>query len=357
MPKILFLTVHRPNRSPSQRFRFEQYLPFLKENGFEYLHFFLLNEADDRVMYSKGKILAKLILVLKSIYKLMKLLPKAKAYDFIFIQRECFMLGTSFFEKKLSKLNSKLIFDFDDAIWLLDVSKANKSFAWLKDPNKVAEIISFSDTVVAGNSYLADYARQFNKNVKIIPTTVDTSLYSKKKTKSTDKICIGWTGSITTIKYFEDAVPVLLKLKQKFGDKICFKVIGDPLYNDESLEIKGIGWNQETEIEELSEFDIGIMPQPYNEWTKGKCAFKGLLYMALEIPAVLSPVGVNAELIKDGENGFLAATEDEWIEKLSRLIESKELRLKIGKAGKETVEKAFSVESQKNNYLALFKNS
>ena len=355
MPKILFLTIHRPDRSPSQRFRFEQYLPYLKEKGFDCTHFFLLNEKDDKNFYSKGKIVSKLGLVLKSISKLFKLSRTVNNYDFIFIQRESFMLGTSYFEKRFSKSRAKLIYDFDDSIWLLDVSNANKAFAWLKNPDKTSKIISVCDTVIAGNDYLGNYAKEYNKNVVVIPTTINVTEYSKKEKQVSDKIWIGWSGSLTTIKHFEHSIPFLSKLKQKFGNKIAFKVIGDPTYINESLNIKGVEWKSETEVEELLIFDIGIMPLPNDKWAMGKCGLKGLQYMALEIPTIMSPVGVNTEIIKDGENGFLASTEEEWINKLSTLIESKTLREKIGKAGRETVVNKFSVESQKNNYLALFK--
>ena len=355
MPKILFLTVHRPDRSPSQRFRFEQYLPYLKQNGFDYLHFFLLNEKDDKVFYSSGKLVSKLILVIKSVFKLFKIIKTANDYDFIFIQRECFMLGTSYFEKRFSKLKAKLIYDFDDSIWLLDVSNANKAFAWLKNPNKTSKIIALSDAVVTGNAYLTEYAKQFNQNVKLIPTTVDTAMYHKKKANESDKICIGWSGSLTTIKHYETVTPILKKLKNKYGGKLLFKVMGDENYENTELGIKGIKWSSETELDVLSTFDIGIMPLPNDEWAKGKCGLKGLLYMSIEIPTIMSPIGVNTEIIIEGENGFLAITEEEWIIKLSDLIESKTLREKIGKAGRETVVKRFSAEAQKNNYLALFK--
>jgi glycosyltransferase involved in cell wall biosynthesis len=355
MPSILFLTVHRPDRSPSQRFRFEQYIPFLKQNGFRCEHFFLLDEKDDKIFYSRGKIMAKLNLVLKSLGKLRGLLGKAGDYDFIFIQRECFMLGTSYFEKKISRSRAKVIYDFDDSIWLLDVSDANKKFAWLKDPDKTSKIISYCDVVVAGNAYLADYAKQFNANVKVIPTTIDTSSYNRSEKIPHQAVCIGWSGSLTTLKHFDFAVPFLKKLKERFGDKITFKVIGDPTYFNAALNIKGTLWKSETEVEDLSAFDIGIMPLPDDKWAKGKCGLKGLQYMALEIPTVMSPVGVNTEIIEDGVNGFLASTENEWIEKLAMLIESKELRSKIGKAGRETVKERFSMEAQKNNYLSLFK--
>jgi glycosyltransferase involved in cell wall biosynthesis len=354
MPKILFLTVHRPDRSPSQRFRFEQYIPFLEENGYQCAHSFLLDAKKDKIFYSKGKIFGKLGIVLSSIVKLWTLSSRANEYDFIFIQRETFMLGTIFFEKRFAKSRAKLIFDFDDSIWLLDVSDANKKLAWLKNPDKTSEIISLCDVVVGGNPYLCNYAKQFNKHVKLIPTTIDTIEYVNKGNKNTT-ICIGWSGSLTTLKHFDFAVPILKKLKEKYGDKISIKAIGDANYKNEELKVISLPWKKENEVEELSTFDIGIMPLPDDKWASGKCGLKGLQYMALEIPTIMSPVGVNSEIIQDGVNGFLASTEEQWLDKLTQLIESKELRERIGKAGRRTVEEKYSIESQKTNYLKLFK--
>lgn len=355
MPKILFLAVHRPNRSPSQRFRFEQYLHFLNQQGFQHNFSYLLNENDDAFFYKRGYYFKKLSIIIKSFVKRLKELKRADEYDIIFVQRECFMLGSSYFEKKFSKSKAKLIFDFDDSIWLQNVSEANKTFAWLKNPRKTAEIISCSHLVIAGNPYLQKFASQYNPNSVIIPTTIDTNEYIKIKTAQSSKtIYIGWSGSITTIQHFEFALPVLKKIKLKYGNLIHIIVIGDSTYRSDELKINGKPWNKETEIEDLSQFDIGIMPLPDDEWAKGKCGLKGLQYMALEIPTIMSPVGVNTEIIQDGENGFLAATEDEWIQKLSLLIESPELREKLGKAGRKTVVEKYSVEANKQKYLDAF---
>ena len=356
MPKILFIAAHRPNRSPSQRFRFEQYLSYFKQNGFDYDFSYLISESDDKIFYQPGNFFTKLYIFLKSVLKRWNDLLRASEYDIIFVQREAFMTGSTFFEKKFSRSKAKLVFDFDDAIWHLDISDANKKFDWLKNPGKTAKIISFSNAIIAGNQYLADYAKHHNNNIVIIPTTIDTDEYVKTPSaNNNDKICIGWSGSITTIKHFEYAVSFLKKVKIKYGDRIEIKVIGDESYRNKELDIKGIAWNKKNELNELSSFDIGIMPLPDDEWAKGKCGLKGLQYMALEIPTIMSPVGVNSEIITDGENGFLADNEQEWLEKISRLIDSKELREKMGKKARKTVEDNYSVHSQKENYLHLFK--
>lgn len=357
MPRVLYLTLHRPDRSPSQRFRFEQYIDYLAENGFEPTFSYLLSDGDDKVFYKNGAIIEKVGILLRSSYRRLCEVLYAGRYDIIYIQRECFMLGTSFFEKRFSKSRSKLIFDFDDSIWIQNVSDANRKFSFLKNPSKTAEIIGFSDLIFAGNKYLQEYALQFNPKVVVVPTTIDTVEYSPTyRNKELDEpVCIGWSGSMTTIQHFNLAVPFLLKLKERYGDKVVFNVIGDGSFRNDALGIIGIPWIKQDEVAELSKFDIGIMPLPDDKWAKGKCGLKGLQYMALEVPTCMSPVGVNTEIIKDGINGFLPAEEHEWLEKISLLIESRELRERIGKAGRKTVVNSYSVESQKSVYLKQFR--
>ena len=346
---------HRLGRSPGQRFRCEQYLEYLQQYGYNITYSNLINESEDAIFYSKGNYLKKLLLFIKGYKRRLKDIKRAENFDIIFIYREAFMIGTTYFEKKLSKKCKNIILDFDDSIWLNDVSYGNSNLKWLKNPLKTDKIISLASCVFAGNSYLAEHARKFNENVKIIQTTIDTNYHTPEKwSKEKKGVCIGWTGTSTTLKHFETAVPVLNKIKQKYGNAIYFKVIVNFEYKNNILNLSSTPWNKETEIQDLCEFDIGIMPLPDDDWSKGKCGFKGLQYMALEIPTIMSPVGVNSEIITDGCNGFLASAEEEWIEKLSALIESSELREKLGKAGRQTVVEKYSVEAWKDKYLYYF---
>lgn len=355
MKKTLFICLHRPDRSPSQRFRFEQYLDFLNGNGYDCKHVFLLDEAGDKTFYSPGKHLGKALVLLSSLWILIRE-SFFRKYDIVFVQREAFMLGTPYFEKRFAK-RSKLIFDLDDSIWRQqtgEIKSNNELLYFLKNPNKTKDIINVADTIFAGNQYLADHALQFNRNVKIIPTTIDTDIYAVIPKKENDRVCIGWSGSFSTIIHFEFVVEVLKTLKKKYGNRIYFKVIGDGSYVNEELNIQGLPWVKETEIEDFSEIDIGLMPLPNDEWTKGKCALKGLQYMSLGIPCIMSPIGVNNDIIEDRVNGFLASTDEEWLERLSMLVESFELRQKVGSAGRKTVEDGFSIDSNKGLYLQYF---
>ncbi len=354
MPKVLFIAVHRPGRSPSQRFRFEQYMEFLESNGWDYDFSYLISEKDDEVFYRKGYVLRKALIFIKAIFIRIKDVLNASEYDLIFIQREAFFTGTTFFEKRFSQSKAKLVFDFDDSIWLPNVSDANKKLQWLKDGAKTQKIISYSDLVFAGNQYLANYAADYNNNVVVIPTTIDFSYHQIKSVKNSDKITIGWTGTSTTLGYLEEVMPILENLKIKYKEKIDFKIIVDVEKEYPSIDAKTTLWDKEDEIGELNKIDIGIMPLPDNQWTKGKCGFKGLQYMALEIPTIMSPVGVNSEIINVGVNGFLADSGGEWFESISKLIDSEQLRKQLGVNAKKTIEERYSVSSQKERYLSEF---
>lgn len=351
--RILFLVLHRKDRSPGQRYRHEQYVPFLEAAGFQCDFSPLLTATEDRIFYAPGNYVRKIRIGLKTLFRRLKDIRRAKRYDFIYIYRDAYFFG-SFIERRLAKSGATIIYDFDDAIWLKDENPNQGIFNKLKTPDKISRIISVSDRIIAGNEYLAIYARQFNPNVSIIPSTVDMARYALEPKPTNDRVCIGWTGSFSTIKHFETLVPALREIKAKYGDRVYFKLIGDPTYVEPTLGIQGVPWRSETEAFDLSELSIGVMPLPDNEWTRGKCAMKGLQYMALGIPTIMSPVGVNSVIIKDGENGFLAGTSTEWVEKLARLIEDADLRKIIGAAGMETVRKDFSVEANNEKWLAIF---
>jgi glycosyltransferase involved in cell wall biosynthesis len=354
MKNVLIVCVYPKDKVPGQRFRFEQYLDYLSANGFNITFSNLLNEKDYSFYYKKGNYLKKAFLVLKSIIKRYKEVKSASRYDIIFIFRECFFLGSSYFERKFAK-KSKVIFDYDDAIWITSTVSENNKWLWfLKNPNKTRQIIEVSQMVFAGNDYLAKYARQFNNNAVIIPTTIDTSKYLPAYNPEKDKICIGWSGSFSTIVNFTTCIEALKIVKKKYQDKVYFKVIGSADYYNAELNIQGLPWRKESEVKDLQEIDIGIMPLPDDDWAKGKCGLKGLQYMALAIPTIMSPVGVNSEIIEDGINGFLASDTNEWVNKLSLLIDSKNLRKTMGYKGRETVVSRFSIESNKILYLQYF---
>jgi glycosyltransferase involved in cell wall biosynthesis len=364
MPRVLLIVAHRLDRSPGQRYRFEQYLPYLEQHGFEFTLANLLDAADDRTFYGHGGAAGKAWVLLKGAARRLRDVARAQEHDAILLFREAYPLGSTWFERRFQNSGVPMIFDFDDAIWLDSTSDANRRFAWMKNGQKTNELIAMSHIVTAGNTYLANYARRFNANVRIVPTTIDTGSYTPRDEAPANDagsaqavIRIGWTGSPTTIEHFRTAIPALTELKRRYGNRLAFTVIGDPSYRDAELDVESLPWRSATEVEDLRRLDIGIMPLPDDEWTRGKCGAKGLQYMALKIPTVMSPVGVNTEIITHGQNGMLASTPQEWIDVLSQLIESAELRRRLGAAGRETVVARYSVLSQRDVYLAVFREA
>lgn len=354
--KILFVVPYLMDTTPCQRFRFEQYLDIFKKGGINCTVDPFISKTLHKIFYKKGMYLQKSFYLFCCFLKRFLTLLRSFRYDMIFIHREACPFGITLLESFFKFINKKIIYDFDDAIYLSNVSNSNRIARALKNPAKIRKIIELSDTVIVGTPYLKDYALRFNKNTKIIPTTIDTDKYrlARKQYSKDAAVCIGWSGSYTTAQHLILLKNVFRKLFNKF--KIQIKVIGAPSdFSIDGLPIVQKEWRLDNEIGELSSFDIGVMPLPDDEWGRGKCGLKALQYMALGIPVVCSPVGVNKEIIRDGANGFSADSEEEWIEKISRLIEDSELRKRIGFAGRKTVEANFSVKANAPKYLEIIK--
>lgn len=292
----------------------------------------------------------------KAFLKRLNDLRRADSYDVIFVQREAIMIGTSFFERQFAK-KSNLIFDFDDSIWLLDMSAANKKFGWLKRPQKTANIIRNSCLVFAGNEFLADYARNYNTQVKIVPTSLMpvVSDFDYASKPDNERIVIGWIGSTTTIKHIEWALPILKACAIALKEKVEFIIVSDKMPNLGDLNYVFRVWSKDVEYQLLTTMDIGIMPLPDNNWTRGKCGFKGLQCMSYGIPTVMSAVGVNNDIIETGVNGFLVYQTADWVDTISKLVNDKELRIKIGENGRHTIETKYSATYWQSEILKIFK--
>src|SRR5688572_12154388 len=205
--RILFLVPYPLHASPSQRFRFEQYFTLLKSHGYRYTVQSFLNLNNWKVFFKSGKTLSKVRILVSSFVKRMIVLFKSPMYDFVFIHREAAPIGPPIFEWILAKVfRRKIIYDFDDAIWLTDRPKESWILRAAKWRSKVASICTWSHKVSCGNAYLCEYAAQFNKHVIYNPQTIDTEnlhapgLYTSAE-PAPGKIRIGWTGSHSTLKY------------------------------------------------------------------------------------------------------------------------------------------------------------
>lgn len=354
--RILFITPYPLDKAPSQRFRFEQYIGHLRERGHRLTFAPFLDDNTWRVLYQNGKFLHKTIGIFKGFVKRVLLLFRLYRFDFVFIHREAAPVGPPVFEWFIAKvLQKKIIYDFDDAIWLPNTSAENRWAAKLKWHSKTGAICRWSYKISCGNDYLCAYARQFNQNVVLNPTTIDTdSVHNPDLYQALDKkeLIIGWTGSHSTLVYLDQIVPIIQALEKRY--RFAFMVIADkaPKINCKSLLF--VPWNKRHEISDLMAIDIGIMPLTDDAWAKGKCGFKALQYMALGIPALVSPVGVNAKIVDEGVNGFICHSQQDWHDKIEMLLMNPVLRKSLGKKAREKIVKNYSVMSNVDNFLALF---
>ncbi|MCX7639336.1 MAG: glycosyltransferase family 4 protein, partial [Pyrinomonadaceae bacterium] len=338
------------------RFRLEQWETILRKEGVKITYAPFETERLRKVLYKPTHSVKKFFAIVESFKKRLRDVQSVKEYDLVYVFREAAILGPPWFERKIARSGVPIVFDFDDAIFVPYKSPANGYLSYLKFPHKTAEICRLSTQVIVGNQYLADYAIKFNKNVTIIPTTIDTEKYKVvKKNADKQKPTIGWSGSFSTVQHLDTIRNVFRELAKT--ETFRLRVIGTSNYEIPGVEVESMPWRSETEIQDLSDIDIGVMPLPDDEWSKGKCGLKALQYMALGIPTICSPVGVNSTIIQDGKNGFLANNEDEWIERLKKLLHSPELRKNLGLAGRKTVEENYSAKAQAPRVYKVFESA
>lgn len=337
---IIFLTRYT-RLGASSRLRTFQYLPFLKSLGWEVTISPLFNDLYLTQLY-KGNgtsyfniftCYLKRFFIVFTLYK----------YHRIVIEKEIFPFLPAWAEYILNRTGQKFVVDYDDAVFH-NYDHHPSNLVRLLLNSKIEKVMEYSHKVLAGNSYLAERARKAGaSSVIILPTVVDVNKYfSVNNNRKQVPIKIGWIGSPTTLKYLEALRPVLNKINNKHSIELI--IIG----GGKSIDFKGketlISWSEEGEVKEIQRLDIGIMPLTDSPWEEGKCGYKLIQYMACGLPVVGSPIGVNIELITPGENGFLASTENEWVNQLETLIWDRDLRLKMGCKGLNRVKNHYSIQ-------------
>ncbi len=351
--RIIFIFPYPIGEGPSQRFRFEQFYDDLRKREIEYDTQAFFDIKTWRILHKRGNTIYKLLGVFKGFVRRIKLLTTINQYDWVFIHREAAPIGPPIFEWVIARiLRKKIIYDFDDAIWLPNVSDSNKFASKLKGYSKVSSICKWAYRVSCGNEYLAAYARLRNNNVIIFPTIVNTDVFKPSKDIHQQPITIGWTGSVSTNKWLEDIESVLQVVQQKTTCRYLFISNEPPRFKN--LKYEFLKWNSSSEVSDINQIDIGIMPLPDTEWSKGKCGFKLIQYLSVEKPAVATLVGVNSEIIQEGITGFLCKTDDDWIDRLVYLCTHKDIRTNMGKTGRLHIVKYYSKDSQLDTFMCLF---
>jgi glycosyltransferase involved in cell wall biosynthesis len=314
--RALFLI--RGHDQPSSRYRVLQYLPYLKQKG-----------VKTTVTVYPHDIGAS-----RKIYREMR------DYDVVFIQRKRPHPLFLFFLLQRSK---KLVYDVDDAV-MYRSSNASSPYSTTRE-RQFARIVKAADHVIVGNTFLEDHARRYTDHVTVIPTAIDIKRYTPKDYhKKSTKVTVGWIGSGSTLPYLDHIKDVFETLGERYNH-IELKVICDTFIDCEKISVIKKIWSEKEEIVDLKSLDIGVMPLSDDPWSGGKCGLKIMQYYGVGIPVVCTPVGINRDVVRDGINGFWATTKEEWIEKLSTLIEAASLRQEMGLRGREIVRDAYSIQA------------
>lgn len=311
MPRrILFIS--KGEDSASTRYRAHQFFPLLADAGFSASH---ATAAGGPGAYLEA-------------------LRQAQRADIVVVLRKTFPAPLLWLLRKASR---RLVFDFDDAIFCN--TDGSPSATRMR---RFAAMAGACDHVFAGNGFLAETARRFAANVSVVPTCVDAARYVGNYDKPANSIDLVWIGSRSTCKYLVEGLPAL-RLAAARVPQLRLKIIADFDLPEAGLPTSAVPWSAAGEGEALGSAHIGIAPMRNDDWSRGKCALKVLQYMAAGLPVVSSDAGANAEIVRPGENGFLAADPEAWAGHIAALAADAGLRERLGAAGRYGVAENYSI--------------
>ncbi|QJR15677.1 glycosyltransferase [Usitatibacter palustris] len=339
--------------APSQRFRFEQFLGALEQAGVsvEVAPFFSRPAMD--ILYARGASLRKALHVLAGFARRFILALRLSRFDWVMVHRGAIPLGPPVFEWLLFAVGKRVVYDFDDAIYVPQVSKANPIAAALKCEWKVDYITRRAARVAVCNPYLRAWALERNAQVALLPTTIDFD-YHVPRGRQGSRITIGWTGSHSTARYLDLVREAIALLDQRH--EFTFLVICDHDPGFPGLrDYQFVPWRMQSEIADLSRIDIGLMPVPDGEWEMGKVGFKAIQYSGVCAVPVVSSTGSGHEVVDDGQSGFVVEnTTQAWVDAIESLLRNPARLEAMGARARAHVEPRYSMHSQRATFLSLF---
>jgi glycosyltransferase involved in cell wall biosynthesis len=277
---------------------------------------------------------------------------KSQKYDLIWLEKEALPWLPAWLELLLLRGRTPYVVDYDDAVFHRYDQHSASVVRWLLG-QKIDRVMQNARLVIAGNDYLANRATQAGaKWVEILPTVVDLDRYPLSKAPQNEVFTIGWIGTpLKFFNYIKELAPVLKEICRDGGAKVV--AIGAKETNIEDIPLEIKPWSEATEVKEMQQFDVGIMPLTDTPFERGKCGFKLIQYMASSRPVIGSPVGVNAEIIEQGINGFHASSQAEWLQAFQKLKNDRYLRESMGLAGRKLVEDKYNIKITAPRLLQL----
>lgn len=354
MKKIIIICPFPYNVAAGQRLKYEQYFDHWKENGYSITMSSFLDNRTWELVYKPGNYIAKITGTLRGHLRRIRDIFRIHNYDLVYIHQWVTPLGTSLFERLYRMLSKKLVYDIEDNVLMEKNNDINPFVKTLKSVGKTEHLIKTADHVITSSPFLNDHCLGINnqKSCTYISSSIDTDRFLPTNSYSNDhKIVIGWTGTFSSKVYLDLLQNVFIELSKRCEFRL--RVIGNFEYEFPEIDLEVIQWTKENEVKDMQGIDIGVYPLFQNEWVLGKSGLKAIQYMAFGLPAVATNVGTTPMIIQHLENGCLAKTEDDWVNILETLINDPELRLKLGKAARQTVLNNYSQDVIKSQYLSI----
>lgn len=330
-----------PPSVASARVRLAAFAPHLSAHGVDLSYRPALSDAEYRTITSQGGAARKAAVLSRGAIRLIAGNARGSRAGALLVHRLRFLTALPGIEPA-AHIGA---YDFDDALYVGSILPQNRRFGWLKrEAEHWAAYVSRARLVIAGNDTLAARAREQARRVEVIPSCVDPTIQPTREHGDREVVTIGWIGSRSTSDDLKKVFPVIDRLNEK-GLRARLVLVGAGPLELAAPWLEQRPWSQALESKELADFDVGIMPLPDNEWTRGKCGYKLLQYFAAGVPAVASPVGVNRRIVGEGrERGLLAAAPDQWSSCLEELIRDHQARAEMGAAARRFVEEEYSYQ-------------
>lgn len=240
---------------------------------------------------------------------------------------------------------ARRLLDVDDALWMLNDSKFSERIA------------ARCDGVIAGNEFLASHYRAYGTRAWVVPTSVDTVRWQPATRPPSDEWVIGWTGTrsnLSSLQTIEE--PLAAFLSDHSAARLLVVCDERPMLSRIPAErIRYMPWSEQEEVALVQAMDVGVMPLVDTPWSRGKCAFKMLLYMAVGLPVIVSPIGANQDVLKHGQVGLSANEAIDWYDALRTLYQNRSLTSRMGALGRQVVCQHYSVEQNALRLADIFR--
>ena len=353
--RVLVLTPYPYGTTAGPRSSFELWERVLRDAGILLDYAVFETDRLHELIYEPGRLPAKALEMGRSYLSFLPKIRTARDYDAVLVNREATLIGPAVVERWVARLGRPLIYQLDDPLYIPYRSPSNGWFSYLKSFGKVATICRLSAVVLANSPSHRAFARRHNANVWEIPSLVDGGLYTPAAADGKEKVCVGWTGSPSTVPNLQLIRGALREISRR--PDVELRLIGSRDFGLPDVPHVGVEWRADHEIDDLRRLDVGLVPVPMTPWAPHKFYLKLIQYMALGVPAVATPLGCNPLVIEHGENGFLADSESDWLRTLNRLVDDPELRARVGARAAELAHERYTVQANAEKIVAAFRSA